>query len=71
LIPESPRWLISQGRYEEANDIIQTAAKVNKASLPEKTIDLSTLETPKEERVWHLFQSRVLFVRTMILFFNW
>ncbi|KAK0397821.1 hypothetical protein QR680_002286 [Steinernema hermaphroditum] len=36
IIPESARWLVSQRRYEEADQILQRAARMNKTSLPEK-----------------------------------
>ena len=36
LIPESERWLISQGRYEDAENILQYRARFNKISKPPK-----------------------------------
>ncbi|XP_042881764.1 organic cation transporter protein-like [Penaeus japonicus] len=36
LLPESPRWLMQQGRHEEGIEILAKAAKVNGGKLPEK-----------------------------------
>ncbi|XP_069131245.1 organic cation transporter protein-like isoform X1 [Argopecten irradians] len=73
LIPESPRWLISKQRYEEANEILQKAAKVNKVVIEknvfEKEINNSTPEPTG--RVWQLFSTRVMLLRTLVILFNW
>jgi hypothetical protein len=34
MIPESSRWLISQGKYDDAENIIQRIAKVDKKKIP-------------------------------------
>ncbi|VIO86946.1 Uncharacterized protein BM_BM7167 [Brugia malayi] len=39
IVPESARWLVTQHKYEEADKILQRAAKINGARLPEKWWD--------------------------------
>lgn len=75
VLVESPRWLILKKRYAEAEMIFRKAAYVNKVELPD---DLFTPdEDNKDERVMaregfqKLFRSKILLVRSLIIFFNW
>lgn len=36
VIPESPRWLYTNNKHEQADVIVRKMAKVNKVELPEK-----------------------------------
>ncbi|XP_060063685.1 organic cation transporter protein-like [Ylistrum balloti] len=70
LMPESPRWLISQGKYGEAEQILRKVAEKNGTQYPEK-YDLSQLEQHKPGRMWQLFTHKTLAWRTLIIFLNW
>ena len=70
LIPESCRWLLNRDRKEEVKKILNKAAKVNKTHFSEKSIE-DIPPALKEGRVWQLFSSRVMTIRTLILYFNW
>lgn len=83
IIPESPRWLIATGRYEEAKKIIQQAAKWNKVTLsphllkiPDKpTQDKEQQQTEPEQEVKlgvvDLFNRPFVLRITLIMFVNW
>uniref|UniRef100_A0A0B7BP68 Major facilitator superfamily (MFS) profile domain-containing protein n=1 Tax=Arion vulgaris TaxID=1028688 RepID=A0A0B7BP68_9EUPU len=72
VLPESPRWLINKGRYEEATKVIQRVAQGNGVTLREKTLDLQEVELEGHgEKVWHMFTIPKLLIRCLIIFFNW
>lgn len=44
VFPESPRWLILHGRYQDALNILKNAASVNRRILPPDHVLLATME---------------------------
>ncbi|KAG7153823.1 Organic cation transporter protein-like 14 [Homarus americanus] len=44
LLPKSPRWLITEGRFEEALKIMTKIAKVNRKPLPSDPVVLAAME---------------------------
>ena len=74
FIPESPRWLITQKRFKEAEDIIRKAAKTNHGTEPE---DIKIEEDCKDEdkgsggNIFDLFKTPNLRKNTLISYFNW
>ncbi|EPB80449.1 transporter, major facilitator family protein [Ancylostoma ceylanicum] len=78
LVPESPRWLVSQRRFEEADKILRRAAKTNGVTLPEKWWEELDSETERKEgktvrkyKVWDLFKTPILRKRALVTFFLW
>lgn len=71
LIPESPRWLISQGRNEEANVILQKMAKVNGTKLSPDVVANLTIKKEKSGSFKDLIKSKTMCLRAVILCFNW
>ncbi|PVD29262.1 hypothetical protein C0Q70_11859 [Pomacea canaliculata] len=70
--PESPRWLVSRGRRQEASAIERHAALVNKVVVSEKVLSLQDLQNDGPGvKFWQLFTHPRLLVRCLIVFFNW
>ena len=72
IVPESPRWLLSNGKREEAEQIIKKLAKRNGKIVTDEM--LSSLEADKHRskgRLWQLFSTKTLAFRTIVIFINW
>ncbi|XP_053319370.1 organic cation/carnitine transporter 2-like isoform X2 [Spea bombifrons] len=68
IIPESPPWLISQGRLEEAEEIIRQAAKRNSVSPPAVIFKTGELEDYKNsQRKRHSFLDLVKTQNVLII----
>ncbi|XP_048190009.1 solute carrier family 22 member 5 isoform X1 [Perognathus longimembris pacificus] len=76
FIPESPRWLISQGRYKEAEVIIRKAAKLNGIVAPSTIFDpseLQDLSSKKQQshRFLDLLRTRNIRIITIMTIILW
>ncbi|XP_027462456.1 solute carrier family 22 member 4 isoform X1 [Zalophus californianus] len=76
FIPESPRWLISQRRFRDAESIIQKAAKMNNIAAPTVIFDpmeLQELKLPSQQKVFilDLFRTRNIATITIMSLLLW
>ncbi|XP_033842190.2 solute carrier family 22 member 13b isoform X1 [Periophthalmus magnuspinnatus] len=72
IIPESARWLITQGKKEQAIREIRKAAKVNKRKVPEELLEKLSAEAPgKRNNMLDLFKIPYLRKRALIMSFIW
>ncbi|XP_029796424.1 solute carrier family 22 member 13 [Suricata suricatta] len=71
-LPESARWLLTRGRVEEAKQVIQKAASVNRRKLsPELLCQLVPEKTGPSGSPLDLFRHPQLRKVTLILFYIW
>ncbi|XP_054611043.1 solute carrier family 22 member 4-like [Dunckerocampus dactyliophorus] len=76
ILPESPMWLLSQGRVAEAETILRRAAKMNRVEAPEKILAdymINATETKGKARYTFLdlLRRRSTAATTIILCFVW
>ncbi|XP_041669515.1 solute carrier family 22 member 13-like [Cheilinus undulatus] len=72
FLPESARWLLTQGRKEEARTVLERAARVNRRKAPHDLIDKVDMKvTTKRGSMLDIFQTPYLRKRTAIMGYNW
>ncbi|XP_022600013.1 solute carrier family 22 member 13 [Seriola dumerili] len=72
ILPESARWLITQGRKKEAVKEIRKAAKVNGRKVPEDLLDKLEVEgTSKRGSMLDIFRISYLRKRALVMSFIW
>ncbi|XP_042366767.1 solute carrier family 22 member 13-like [Plectropomus leopardus] len=71
-LPESARWLMTQGRKEEALKELQRAARVNGRTIPEDLLDKVEMEVPcRKENMLDIFRVSYLRKHTLLMGCNW
>ncbi|XP_074642119.1 organic cation transporter-like protein [Tubulanus polymorphus] len=72
FLPESPRWLITKGRMDEAEKILRKMAAVNRVILPDKLFSTDDyVEVKPQFSFKEYIRSKTLVIRTLVIYFNW
>ena len=72
LLPESPRWLLSKGRNEEAINVIRLACKLNKMPMPNKiTFPSTSVDIIKSGTIKDLITYPAIRRNSICIWFCW
>ena len=77
LVPESFRWLITRGRYKDAESVINKIAEKNRRQVPDLTEIVEqakleeSVETQHQYTVLDMFKTRENIVKSTGLLFIW
>uniref|UniRef100_A0A1B0C9J9 Major facilitator superfamily (MFS) profile domain-containing protein n=2 Tax=Lutzomyia longipalpis TaxID=7200 RepID=A0A1B0C9J9_LUTLO len=78
LIPESPRWLITMGRLDEATKILTKAAEMNKMPTDGISKNIDSLAKPKDSEahvkkgnMMDLVRTPNMRIKTFVMCFDW
>ncbi|XP_071754759.2 solute carrier family 22 member 13-like [Centroberyx gerrardi] len=72
ILPESARWLMTQGRKEEVQKEVRRAARVNGRKVPEALLDKLEVETAsKRGNMLDIFRISYLRKRTLMMSYVW
>ncbi|CAF0776174.1 unnamed protein product [Adineta steineri] len=78
VLPESARWMISKGHYKQAEELFRKIAKTNKRIFNEEAFEQLKNEQEKTRTtdtekvgVLSLFQSKIMCIISINLFFQW
>ena len=79
IVPESPRWLIINGRMKEARAIINQVGRENKRAVPHHLFSNNNASQEEENipvkeetrSVLSIFKSRQLGLRTLNMCYQW
>jgi hypothetical protein len=73
ILKESPRWLLTKGRKDDAETILSVIARTNDTKLPD---DIEIYDDDNKTEtilivIKKIMKSRIMIVRILIMLFNW